>query len=136
MRRGSELDPFSAVITGDLVWLLAFQGKYEAAKEQARKATELDPISYNAGFFLGYADIEGGRFNEAIPELEKVRAMNSPPFVAGFLGYAYARTGDHGKAEATIRELNQMSSRRFVSPFLQRDNLPRSGRQETGIGRI
>lgn len=117
MRHGSELDPLSAVITGDVVWPLAFQGKYEAAKEQARKALELDPSSYNAQFLLGYADFEGDKFNEAIPELEKARAMDSPPFVAGFLGYAYARAGDHAKAEATITELNQMSSRRFVSPF-------------------
>jgi adenylate cyclase len=66
---------------------------------------------------VAWTDIEAGKLNEAIPELEKARAMDSPPFVASWLGYAYAKSSERGKAQAILAELNLMSSRRFVSPF-------------------
>jgi adenylate cyclase len=121
LKRASELDPLSAGITNDVGLPLTLEAKYDAAKQQSRSALELDPTFYWAQFCLGWADIEAGKFNQAIPELEKARAMDSPPFVAGWLGYAYAMTGEHNKARAIIADLNQMSSqispRRFVSPF-------------------
>ena len=117
MTRASELDPLSARITMDVGVALGYQAKYAPAKEQFRKALELDPSFFFAQWSLGWTDLEMDKFNEAIPELEKARAMDSPPFVAGFLGYAYAKSGDRAKAEAMIAELNQMSSHRFVSPF-------------------
>ena len=117
MRRASELDPLSAGITNDVGLPLAYQGKYDAAKEQFRKSLELDPTFYFAQWALAWTDLEAGKVKEAIPELEKARAMDSPPFVTGFLGYAYAKSGDRAKAEAIMAELNQMASQRFVSPF-------------------
>jgi adenylate cyclase len=117
MKRASELDPLSAGITIDVGLPLVFQAKYEAAREQAREALELDPNFNFAHFFLGWVDIEAGKFSAAIPEMEKGRVTDSPPFAAGWLGYAYAAAGERTKAEAKIAELNQMSSRRFVSPF-------------------
>jgi adenylate cyclase len=77
----------------------------------------LDPNNWLAQYAIGWIDIQAGKFNEATPEMQKARAMDSPPFVAGFLGYAYAKAGERTNAEATITELNQMSSHRFVSPF-------------------
>ena len=117
LKRASDLDPLSAVITTDVAAPLFFQARYEAAREQVRKALELDPNSYYAHWILGWIDIEAGKFNEALPELQKASAMDSPPAVVGWLGYAYAAAGERAKAEAMIAELNQMSSRRFVSPF-------------------
>ena len=117
MKRASELDPLSAGITNDIGLPLTFQAKYEAASEQNRKAFELDPNFYLAHWALGWSDIEAGEFSAAIPEFEKARMTDSPPFIAGWLGYAYAAAGERAKAEAIIAKLNQMSSRRFVSPF-------------------
>jgi adenylate cyclase len=117
MKRAGELDPLSAGITNDVGFPLTLQAKYEAAKEQARLAMELDSNFYLAHWALGWMDIEAGNFSAAIPQIERARVTDSPPFVAGWLGYAYAATGERGKAEAMIAELNQMSSRRFVSPF-------------------
>ena len=95
---------------------LVFQAKYDAAKEQGRKALELDPGFNFAQWGIGWTDLQAGNFKEAIPELEKARVIDSPPFIAGLLGYAYAKSGDRAKADAIIAELNQMSSRGFVSP--------------------
>ncbi len=116
-KRAAELDPLSAGIASDVSLPLMFQGKYEAAKKHSRKAMELDPGFYLGQEYLGWIDLQAGKFNEAIPELEKARAMDSAPLLAGYLGYAYAAAGERAKAEATIAELSQMSSRRFVSPF-------------------
>ena len=117
MRRAAQLDPLSAGIAGDVSLPLIFKEGYEAAKEQCRKALELDPGFFLGQYYLGWTDVEAGKFKEAVPKLEKAKAMNSPPFVTGLLGYAYAKSGNRAKAESTIAELNQMSSRRFVDPF-------------------
>jgi eukaryotic-like serine/threonine-protein kinase len=117
MKRASELDPLSGIITNDMGAPLALQGKYEAAKDQVRKALELDPNFFVAHWGLGWVEIEEGKLNEAIAEMEKARVMDSEPYVAGWLGYAYAAAGQHDKAEAMIAELNHTSSHRFVSPF-------------------
>ncbi len=76
---------------------LVFQAKYKAAREQVRKALELDPNFYVAHWALGWSDIEAGKFSAAIPEMEKARVTDSPPFVAGWLGYAYATAGERAK---------------------------------------
>jgi TolB-like protein/Tfp pilus assembly protein PilF len=119
LKRAAELDPLSAGITADMSMPLMYQGKYDKAKEQCREALQLDPEFYIAQFSLAWADVEAGKFHEAIPELEKVQAMASDPFIVGVssLGYAYAKSGDRAKAEAIMVELNQISSRRFVSPY-------------------
>jgi len=113
----TELDPLSPEILIGMAVSLTWQTKYAEAKEQERKALELDPNSFFAEFFLGWTDLEAGNLKEAISELDQARGMDSPPFVAGFLGYAYAAAGNRAKAQAIMAELNQMSSRRFVSPF-------------------
>jgi adenylate cyclase len=115
-RRASELDPLSVEITNEVAWPLMGQGKYQTAKEQIRKALELDPSDLLAHWNLGYIDIQAGKFNDAIPELEKVQAMNSS-FPPCYLGYAYAAVGERAKAEAALAEVRQVSSRQYLSPM-------------------
>jgi len=94
-----------------------FRGNYQAAREQFRKALELDPTFYYSQLGLGWTDLEAGKFGEAIQEIEKAQAMDAPPFVSGWLGYAYASGGERGKAREMITILNRMSTHRFVSPY-------------------
>jgi tetratricopeptide (TPR) repeat protein len=116
-RRAAELDPLAPVAFMDMALTLVWQGKYAAAMEQARKGLDLDPTVFWAQFVIGWTDILAGKISEAIPELQKARAMGSPPFVAGYLGYAYAASGDRTRDQAVIEELRRESSQRFVSPF-------------------
>ena len=117
-RLAIELDPLSPLTATDIAFPLTYQRKYSAAKEQCHNALALDPNNWFGQFALGWIDIQAGKFNEAITELQQARAMDSPPYVAGWLGYAYAKSGERTKAEATITELNQTSSRRYVSAYL------------------
>jgi tetratricopeptide (TPR) repeat protein len=117
-RLAIELDPLSPLTATDIVFALTYQRKYAEAKEQCRNALALDPNNWLGQFALGWIDVQAGKFNEAITELQLARAMGSPPYAAGWLGYAYAKSGERTKAEATITELSETSSRRYVSAYL------------------
>ena len=116
-KRASELDPLSPWIAGDVSIELAFQGRYEAAKQQCHKALDLDPNVTMACIWM--PDVEAGKFKEAIPEIEKDKAFGSSPFGLAYLGYVYAASGDRTRAEATLQKLNQMASQRYVSPVAE-----------------
>jgi tetratricopeptide (TPR) repeat protein len=90
--------------------VLAWQGNYQAAMEQARRGLDLDPPSYFAQYAIGYADIQAGKISQAIPELQK-----SKEIAAAYLGYAYAASGDRSRAMGVLEELQQESARRYVS---------------------
>ena len=89
-KRAAELDPLSPQIPIDNSHGLIFQGSYEAAKEQARRAAELDPTFFFPQMIDGWADINAGKFADAIPSLKKAKAMEAPAFVTAWLAYAYA----------------------------------------------
>jgi adenylate cyclase len=116
-KRAAELDPLSPVVPFDMVFTLAWQGKYQAAMQQARRSLDLDPTFSFGQFGIGWTDIAAGKVSEAIPELQKAKAMESTAFAAGWLGYAYAASGDRTRAQAVIEELRQESPQRFISPF-------------------
>jgi len=116
-KRAIELDPLSPEITIDAATALAWQGKYEAAKQQARKASDLDPTFFFPHFTAGWIDIEAGKISDAIPELQKANAMDSPAWVAAWLGYAYGASGDRSHAMAAIEEQNKRSLHGYIQPW-------------------
>ena len=116
-RRAVELDPLSPEIATDMAYALAWQGKFDAAKEQERISLSLDPTLYYAQFVIGWIDVEAGKLDEAIPELQKAAAMESPAWVAAWLGYAYGASGDRVKALAMIEELKHKAVHGFAPPF-------------------
>ena len=96
---------------------LMFQGNYEGAKEQARRASELDPTFFFAPMVYGWADLEAGKFTDAIPWLKKAKALESPPFVTAWLAYAYGASGDRVHAIAEFEHLKEMAPAGEVLPF-------------------
>jgi tetratricopeptide (TPR) repeat protein len=116
-KRAIELDPLSPEIPIELANALAWQGKYEVAKQQARKTGDLDPTFFFAHFTAGWIDIQAGKISDAIPELQKADAMDSPAWVAALLGYAYGASGDRAHAMAEIEELDKRSLHGFVDPI-------------------
>ena len=116
-KRAAELDPLSPEILVDTVFEFAWQGNYRAAMEQANRALDLDQTSFFPHFVFGWIDIQAGKIDAAVPELQKADAIGSPPWVAGWLAYAYGATGDHARAMAVIEELNRKSLHGYVPPF-------------------
>ncbi len=116
-KRAAELDPLSPQIPLDALIAVAWQGKYEAAKDLSRRAANLDPTFFFPPLMDGWIDIQAGKVNDAIPHIQKAKALESPPFVAAWLGYAYGVTGDRERAMAAIEELKRTSLQGYVPPF-------------------
>ncbi len=116
-RIATELDPLSPQVAIDGTFALAWQAKYQQAKALAARAGYLDPHFYLATWSTGWIDIQAGQVREAIPELERAKAMESPGVAIAWLGYAYAATGDRTRALEAIKELRQRSLHGYVAPF-------------------
>jgi tetratricopeptide (TPR) repeat protein len=116
-KRAAELDPLSPQIPVDAVMGLAWQGKYAEAKELARKAANLDSTFFFTPFMEGWVEIQKGEVNDAIPLLQRARALESPPFVTAWLGYAYGVTGDRKRALEALEELKQRALQGDAPPF-------------------
>lgn len=116
-KRAAELDPLSPQIPLDASIAFAFHGDYEAAKRLTKRAADLDPTYFFAPFEDGWIDIQAGKVQDAIPELRKAKAMESPAFVTAWLAYAYGASGDRARAMAEAEDLKKRSLRGVVTPF-------------------
>jgi serine/threonine protein kinase/tetratricopeptide (TPR) repeat protein len=116
-RRAMELDPLNPQYPLDAAFAWIWKGEDQAAKELARRSAELDPTNFFGPFAEGWIDIEAGKFSEAIPHIEKARALGSPPFVSAFLAYAYEASGDRARARAAFEDTKKLSLRGSVTPF-------------------
>jgi tetratricopeptide (TPR) repeat protein len=76
-RQSIELEPTAEAHTF-LGWTYSFQRRYEEAIEECRKAIEIDPDFGNPYNDIGAYLIELGRWDEAIPWLEK--ALQAPRY--------------------------------------------------------
>lgn len=116
-RLAAELDPLSPQVLVDAAMAPMFQKDFAAARELARKAGELDPSYFFPVMLEGWIDLEARKFEEAIPLLEKAKAMNAPPFVSAYLAYAYGSAGHRDRAMAELDELERISPGGQVLPF-------------------
>ena len=116
-KRAAELDPLSPQVLIDAAMAPMFQKNFEATKALARKAGELDPTYFFPVMLLGWADLEAGRYREAIPFIRKATTMGAPPFVTAYLAYAHGSAGDRSSAMAALEELKKMSQGGQVLPF-------------------
>jgi len=116
-RRAAELDPLSPQVLIDATMAPIFEKNFPAARELARKAGELDPNYFFPVMLEGWADLEAGKFREAVPFLKKATTMGGPPFVTAYLAYAHGAAGDRGSAMAALEALKNMSKDGQVLPF-------------------
>jgi tetratricopeptide (TPR) repeat protein len=110
-----ELDPLSPEPVINAIMALVWQGRFDKALEIARRTVELDP--FLGHFAAGWTDVEAGRFNEAISELEQANGPDAPPMECGLLGYAYGAAGRRDRALGVIALFKQRSLRGYVPPF-------------------
>jgi len=116
-KRAIELDPLSPQILIDAAVPFMFQRNSWPAKELARKAAVLDPMYFFPVMIDGWTDLEVGKFREAIPTLQKAKAMDSPPFVTAYLAFAYGAAGDRAAAMIEMAALKKMSRDGQILPF-------------------
>lgn len=99
-KRSIEFNPTSEAYTY-LGWIYSQKGLYAEAILQCKVAIDLDPTYGNAYNDIGAYLIQLGRYNEAIPWLEK--SLHAPRYENYCypnlnLGYIYEQKGDWKKA--------------------------------------
>jgi tetratricopeptide (TPR) repeat protein len=116
-KRAQALDPLSPQILIDASMAFLFQRNFPAVTELSRKAAELDPTFFFPVMMDGWVELEAGKPRDAIPALQKAKAMDAPPFVTAYLAYALGASGDRNGAMAQLNDLKKMAGGAPVLPF-------------------
>jgi tetratricopeptide (TPR) repeat protein len=108
-----ELAPLSSsIIASSGLWLY-YAERYDAAIEQSRKATEMNPNFWMPHWVLGRVYNREGLYRKAIPELQTAATLpRAHTFVLSELGYAYARSGRIAESRTIVRTLENQAGRR------------------------
>ncbi len=118
IRRAEELDPLSPVICAHVARILYFRREFDAAVEQCRKALRLDPAFYLTQLYLGAAQEQRCRFDEALTAYEAAAELAGPePVISGLMAGCKARMGIQSEAAALVSELRKQEKRKRASPL-------------------
>ncbi|MFN2511463.1 MAG: tetratricopeptide repeat protein [Pyrinomonadaceae bacterium] len=113
IKRASELDPLSSVISVNVTRMYQLQNNHEASIENSLKIIELDPNFAPAYEYLGLSYLKRGRNAEALAALEKAANLtNRSSITLGHLGYVYGAAGKRTEAIAVIKELEDKYARK------------------------
>ena len=113
IKRASEIDPLSSVISVNITRIYQLQNDHEASIENSLKIIELDPNFAAAYEYLGLSYLKRGRNAEAVAALEKAANLtNRSSITLGHLGYVYAASGKRTEAIAVIKELEDKYARK------------------------
>jgi TolB-like protein/DNA-binding winged helix-turn-helix (wHTH) protein/tetratricopeptide (TPR) repeat protein len=124
IKRAQELDPLLPALRVNVGMVYSCVGQHDAAIEQLRNTTELNP-DYDLGYSgLGIAYLRKAMYPEAIANLEKALDMDKddPDVILDVvdLAYAYAAAGRKNEARKMLNELEraEASGRKFGSQGL------------------
>jgi tetratricopeptide (TPR) repeat protein len=115
-RRAEELDPlaFHGIQVG---WILFQARRYDEAIRELRTVPAMEPENPMALWFLGFALIGAGQFDEAALVLEKTASVtNRSSAVLGVLVHAYAHGGRRADALRVLNELHNRREKGYVPP--------------------
>ncbi|HEX7615372.1 MAG TPA: hypothetical protein VF554_08835 [Thermoanaerobaculia bacterium] len=89
--------------------------------EEAKRASVLDPTFFFAPWGHGWIDIQAGKVRDAVPEFQKAKALEAPPFVTAWLGYAYGASGDRTHALDYLERAHAANSQWMI--YLRGDRI-------------
>ena len=112
-----RLDPLSRIINAAAGTVRLFARDYESAIAEFRAILVLEPTWATGQGLLGRAQAAAGRFDEAIPTLERaVSLSNRQPSHVALLAHALALAGRRNEANALLRELEEARPGSFAPP--------------------
>jgi serine/threonine-protein kinase len=114
--RARELDPLSLIIQVNVANIFLLSRDYDRAREECRKAIEMDENFVTARWILGRAEQLLGRYDAAVAEFEhglKLEPDNT--VLRAALARAHAAAGATARAQRMMAELERTSTRRYVS---------------------
>jgi adenylate cyclase len=96
---------------------LGIAGQITEGLEKAKRAFELEPISYMTGYFLAKLLDWSGQFEEAINMFERVLLhSNRHSWALSCLAVSYAQWKRNDKAEEIYKELIEKSKLKYIQP--------------------
>lgn len=119
IRKAQGLDPLSPIIATSLALGYAFTERYDEARQQLRKALELDPDFPRALLVRANVHFLEGDTLEAIDELQSLlKSTGGLNEVRATLASVLGRAGRLEEASVLTRELHKEAELRYVSPYL------------------
>ena len=115
--RARELDPMSPLVNVNVAVVYLRAHMYDKALMELKKTVEMFPESWHAHNFLAYAYVMTGRYEDAVPEYQKMIALSGMKLGAAFLGATYAYFGRKEEAMRSIEELQELAKTEYVSPL-------------------
>jgi eukaryotic-like serine/threonine-protein kinase len=116
VERAQALDPLSVAIQAASARSYYNARRYEEAIAQAKSALEIDSTFSRAHFWLGMANEQLGRQDEAIREFETTVSFGGPATIyLAALGHAYGKAGRRDKALAILADLLIRTKSRYIS---------------------
>jgi TolB-like protein/DNA-binding winged helix-turn-helix (wHTH) protein/Tfp pilus assembly protein PilF len=116
-KRARELDPLSLTVNAGLGRVLRDGHHFDEAIEQCKRTLELEPNFAQAHWCLGLGYLGKARYDDAIPEFQKARALGEVPLALWSLAYAYGVAGRKAEAREALRQFRQQSRDGYVSPY-------------------
>jgi TolB-like protein/Tfp pilus assembly protein PilF len=116
-KRAAELDPLSPQILIDASITYLYRKDTVSAIQLARRAASIDSTYFFPVMIEGWAHLETGQYERAIPFLQKASTMYAPPFVTAYLAFAQGMAGHRDAALKQIVALEKMSPGGKVLPF-------------------
>jgi len=86
-------------------WIFGRVGQYDQMHEQGRKLLELEPNFFGGHYLIGVEAWIGGRYEQAISELQKAMALGGGHPALSNLGCLYGILGEQDKARQVLDEL-------------------------------
>ncbi len=120
MKRASDIDPLSLVVSVGLGRVLDFARRPDEAIEQYRKALEIDSNFADGHFDLAMAYEHVGALEEALAVARRALALAADSVVyAAYVAHLSARLGGREVAEALLEQFDDRAETRYISPFLR-----------------
>jgi eukaryotic-like serine/threonine-protein kinase len=116
--RARELDPLSLIIQVNVANIFLLSRDYDRARQECRKAIEMDENFVTARWILGRAEQLLGRYDAAVAEFEhglKLEPDNT--VLRAALARAHAAAGATARARQMMAGLERTNTRRYVSPL-------------------
>jgi tetratricopeptide (TPR) repeat protein len=116
VERAQQLDPLSLMVQSASARAYYNARRYQEAVDQAKVALDLDSTYARARFWIGMAEEQLGRSDEAIRELKATieKGGATSAYVAA-LGHVYATSGRRREALRILEDLETQSKSGYVS---------------------
>ncbi len=110
--QAQQLDPLSLIIASDHAVILYRSRQYESALNQCRSALQLDPTYDHARDLMIPSNLQLGRFDDAIDEINRWASRGEGPWLWAWEAAVYGRSGRAARAHGALAKLEQVASSR------------------------